>query len=411
MSRVLRRPMFRGGRVDSRGTGITSGLGYAKGGSVEPQATFGVGNNANRDASGREKHAFFLPAIGSGLMAAARFLPAVYRGFKAARSLNTPFSKNLGFSGRVKDLFTPKGGLSAPMADKGAGAGFRVGSFLRQNPITTTALLPQAIDKGYKAGEFAVTEGVPFAAKNIIDLLYPGPSIFKEEGPSEEEKKIKELEQQQKEKEEFEKYLAAQAKIENEKQKSKISGEEDIEANKEKYAELLGKGAKSEDISNMLLSFAGKALAPEATVKSAFAEFAEEEAKRPSKKSKVDETAAALAINEYIAGKKSKAELDRFFAETDYKKQLLSKRGKENVPANIIEAAKSFGQGYKAVDYGLQMSFGGRTNKMDASEGQTIDKVPLVVDNIDQIFIEDEAPYRAVRIIIEDGKLIRDRIN
>jgi hypothetical protein len=34
MSRILRRPMFRGGRVDSRGTGITSGLGYAKGGSV-----------------------------------------------------------------------------------------------------------------------------------------------------------------------------------------------------------------------------------------------------------------------------------------------------------------------------------------------------------------------------------------
>ena len=34
MSRILRRPMFRGGRVDSRGTGITSGLNYKKGGSV-----------------------------------------------------------------------------------------------------------------------------------------------------------------------------------------------------------------------------------------------------------------------------------------------------------------------------------------------------------------------------------------
>ena len=37
MSRILRRPMFRGGPVDSRGTGITSGLmdggrvGYEKG--------------------------------------------------------------------------------------------------------------------------------------------------------------------------------------------------------------------------------------------------------------------------------------------------------------------------------------------------------------------------------------------
>ncbi len=40
MSKVLRRPIFRGGRVDSRGTGITSGLddsGYADGGRVEFQ--------------------------------------------------------------------------------------------------------------------------------------------------------------------------------------------------------------------------------------------------------------------------------------------------------------------------------------------------------------------------------------
>ena len=33
MSRILRRPMFRGGRVDSRGTGITA-LGLADGGRV-----------------------------------------------------------------------------------------------------------------------------------------------------------------------------------------------------------------------------------------------------------------------------------------------------------------------------------------------------------------------------------------
>ncbi len=37
MSRILRRPMFRGGRVDSYGTGIASGLGrqnYVGGGEV-----------------------------------------------------------------------------------------------------------------------------------------------------------------------------------------------------------------------------------------------------------------------------------------------------------------------------------------------------------------------------------------
>ena len=34
MSRILRRPMFRGGPVDSRGTGITANLGYNNGGRV-----------------------------------------------------------------------------------------------------------------------------------------------------------------------------------------------------------------------------------------------------------------------------------------------------------------------------------------------------------------------------------------
>jgi hypothetical protein len=46
MSRILRRPMFRGGRVDSRGMGITSGLdrtGYSSGGStgLSPSTTTG----------------------------------------------------------------------------------------------------------------------------------------------------------------------------------------------------------------------------------------------------------------------------------------------------------------------------------------------------------------------------------
>ena len=41
MSNILRRPMFRGGRVDSRGTGITSGLGYAGGGQIGGGTIYG----------------------------------------------------------------------------------------------------------------------------------------------------------------------------------------------------------------------------------------------------------------------------------------------------------------------------------------------------------------------------------
>jgi len=41
MSNILRRPMYRGGRVDSRGTGMTSGLGYAGGGQIGGGTIYG----------------------------------------------------------------------------------------------------------------------------------------------------------------------------------------------------------------------------------------------------------------------------------------------------------------------------------------------------------------------------------
>jgi len=88
--------------------------------------------------------------------------------------------------------------------------------------------------------------------------------------------------------------------------------EESVEIDKEKFAKLLGSDrARGQDISDMLLSFAGKALKDDATVKSSFSEFFEEEAKRPSRKQKVDDAAAQLAINKYIKGEISKGEMQK----------------------------------------------------------------------------------------------------
>ena len=397
MSRILRRPMFRGGRVDSRGTGITSGLGYEKGGSVQ------------------KRPGYYLGGIIAALNAAKNFGPAAYRGFKAAKAYK-PFSKNLGFMGRAKDLLIPKRGLGAPMGAPGEGAGFRVGSLIRSNPLTSASFLPQVLDKGYKAGEYALTEALPAAGKGIVDFLIPGEKydLFNEDPDKKtEEEKLLELEQKRKDDEALEQLLKDLAKAEQDKVTAGMGKEEDIEINKEKYAKLLGGDkARGKDVTDMLLSFAGKALKPEADVKTAFGEFFEDEAKRPSRGQKIDDAAATLAINEYIAGKKSKAELDRFFAQADYKSSLTSRRGKKNIALNIADASKS-NSGYKAIDLGLRISFpeAGRPNKMDASEGQTVDKVPLTVDNVGQIFIEDEAPYSAVMITIQDGQLIRDPLN
>ena len=46
-------------------------------------------------------------------------------------------------------------------------------------------------------------------------------------------------------------------------------------------------------------------LKPEATVKSAFGEFFEEEAKRPSERKKYKDAATTAAINAYLTGEKT----------------------------------------------------------------------------------------------------------
>jgi hypothetical protein len=132
-----------------------------------------VGDERYPKTDGRENHfAFLAPAA----MAAARFLPAAYRGFKAARAYK-PMSETLGVGGRLKNIFMPRSGIAAPMAPSGAGAGFRVGSFLRQNPITTATLLPQAGALGYSAAKGTLS-AIPGLAKGYVDAIIPGPSIF-----------------------------------------------------------------------------------------------------------------------------------------------------------------------------------------------------------------------------------------
>ena len=79
MSRILRRPMFRGGPVDSRGTGITSGLGYENGGRV------GYDNGGAITQSARQKfrrgnlgiagvNPFFTPRINIGTQRRPKFI-------------------------------------------------------------------------------------------------------------------------------------------------------------------------------------------------------------------------------------------------------------------------------------------------------------------------------------------------
>ena len=174
--RPLNRPMFKyGGPIKE---GIMTGM-------KEKQAINTVGSPlAPTDSSGRQGYA--VPIIGAGLVAAARFLPAAYRGFRAARAY-TPLSQNLGVKGRLIDIFKPKGGLQLGMPSAGEGAGFRVGSFLRQNPLTSLPLAGMAVEGGTRAA-VGLAKMSPDLLKSYANAVIPFADPFKT-GPAVPEKK------------------------------------------------------------------------------------------------------------------------------------------------------------------------------------------------------------------------------
>jgi len=175
--RPLNRPMFKyGGPIKE---GIMQGM-------KEPQAINTVGSPlAPKDSSGRQGYA--VPLLAGLGAAAMRFLPAAYRGFRAARTYR-PMSENLGIAGRLKDIFMPRGGISAPMAPSGAGAGFRTGSFLRQNPLTTLPIAGMAIEGGGRAAK-GLAEMTPDLLKSYANAVIPFADPFTVgEKPPEKEK-------------------------------------------------------------------------------------------------------------------------------------------------------------------------------------------------------------------------------
>ena len=146
-----------GGNVPkSHGVGITSGLKMKKGGKVEPQATFGVGNNALRkigpDGKEREAHVGFLPTLGSilapGLQSLIRLAPRLFspKGRGSLKNFFTPKSLDRGPGGTRRTY--KRGEMSRSPKDRiktirtpGAREGLKAVDFLRRAPRVGGAIL------------------------------------------------------------------------------------------------------------------------------------------------------------------------------------------------------------------------------------------------------------------------------
>ena len=310
MSRTLRRPMFRGGRVSSYGTGIASGL--ADGGMPPKRGLVtGPGGYAGEFATGWNR------IWGSGASGTGTTPTGGQIVDKAAKTLESRMAKGVRGAGRW--LRNPGTGISGwamrnfPTALRMGAYGLPVYGALKGSGAQLE-LIDKASEKGM-LDEFG--ESIEFADGRILpsyefaEKVEPSEYTV-ESGVFEEEDKIVEKpEHKVPDAIKGEDPIYQPRVVDSDTAEPvELTAEEIIREKKELFADLLGADkARGQDISAMLMSASSKLLGEGATVKSAFSEFLGEEAKRPGKLEKIKETAGVLAINDYIAGNRSKENL------------------------------------------------------------------------------------------------------
>jgi hypothetical protein len=385
MSKILRRPMFRGGRVESRGTGITSGLGYAAGGSVNtPKRGLvdGPGGYAGVSMSSIPKNIYnrifgSSPSV-TGATGPASINTATTTGGQLLESTRPMQGPNISpFEQAMENRLKPKLVTGRTIGQRLLDMG---GRFVGGNP--TLSML------GATAAAFAPVAGLAAAnAPETIEEL----QIMKQYGPVDEtwtEDMIQQYEADRAEarktgtplgtgetgltssSEELQKILDSQIKkpasdsVSTElKSKELLEGpqptaltrEEEIAKNKELFRKELGYDeARRSDIGDLLGRISVAALKrPGRGEKRDLGDIAGdvmqmELAAGPGKREKINQAAATLAINDYVAGKRSREQTQEILAkirfDTDYKIEATDKnisvKGKDFTKALAMEAKR-----------------------------------------------------------------------
>ena len=288
MSRILRRPMFRGGRVDSRGTGITSGLGYKQGGSVQARPGYFRGALVKGGLRYGKQGIDYLRNLLRGKPSTSKEL--VPSGYKFGDDFVSDFRKNLGVTGKFRDLpgvntianyvaKNPKKSLAGAALFGLSDAPGAISDYLSEED-TQRMLLPGVLERAI-LGEKNVEDEKDDLASTINNLA-AGNNLLNQDKNLKDQKK------------------------------DPVDMEEQIDIDTETFAKALGKDkARIQDASDMALTFAGEAFKDDATVKSALGKFFEKEAGRKSRGTTIQDNAAALAINKYIKGEISRAEMNK----------------------------------------------------------------------------------------------------
>ncbi len=332
MSRILRRPMFRGGgTVDSYGTGITAPLvpGYQGGGQIGGGIVYG-----KPMADGR--FGFQKPIIPDFTMPNSTLTKGMdlLKRNQAITSGAVPFtSKNIpaGVIEEDKTVTTTDDGKSEEVQTSADIANDFDNLFGEKDTVETITLADGTTKQVLTESEGPSTDvlvnlptwagGITREEKKIIDrkneLEEIQNKLDAEDGSVRgggDDMSKKSIEVQ-------EPGAGSKPNLEDTEASLAIDPKDAIAQNQALFAELLGADkARGQDIGDMLLRFSG---AGGNTIGEKFQNYTRaESAAGPSRSEKIKQTAAGLAINDYVAGKRSAEQIDKLMRVEDYRAKL-----------------------------------------------------------------------------------------
>ena len=157
----------------------------------------------------------------------------------------------------------------------------------------------------------------------------------------------------------------------NQPEETQISAKDAIRENQALFKELLGgKAARGQDISDMLLRFSGS---EGNTLGEKFKSYTKaESAAGPGRGEKINQTAAALAINDYVAGKRSKEQSEYLTKKIDYeykkKGELSTLNLDDDVGTALAKSSKLTGASFKSLK-NIKNLINKKTDRDDIFEG------------------------------------------
>ena len=351
MSKILRRPMFRGGGpVSSYGNGITAPLvpGYQMGGNVRGgivDLPGGYDLTANERLSDLIKNDFGNASVGMGGIDQSSIGANIVK--NAEKKTNT-------IAGVVdnKDSNT----IQANYIPEDFEDFQQYNQFQREK---NKILSDDEIDKMVEDGRTKNKKWWDLSNVWRHDLTNYGDELLYEKSDAGKEEYRNELiEENEKKKKSFEKYnipykgdvsgnlippelrgkkidkeaieieelglSQLEKDLKNQTESPEISAKDAIAENQELFKELLGsKKARGQDISDMLLRFSGS---QGNTLGEKFQNYTRaESAAGPGRGEKINQTAAALAINDYVAGKRAQEQGDLLTKKIDYELDAKNK--------------------------------------------------------------------------------------